>query len=304
MNNVRPAKLAPPLAIPGGQLERTRTQHRLLSGTNVRLALTTLILIPICFIWIYPFLWMVSAALKSTTEIFAGLSLVPHQVHWDNFSRAWTQARVGQYFLNTVIITVSSIAIVVTSSSMIGYVLGRYAFPGKRIIIALFIAHVFLPEGYTIIPVFALINKLGLANSLLGVILGESGSAHIVQILLFTGFFSQLPKELEEAAIMDGAGFFRIFLQVMLPLTKPVLATAVILQFMQSWNDFFLPLVLTLSRPDLRTLAVGMFAFQGEYFTDWSGMAAAATISLMPIIIIFFFLQRYFVEGVTGAIKQ
>ncbi|HEY8742857.1 MAG TPA: carbohydrate ABC transporter permease, partial [Chloroflexota bacterium] len=202
------------------------------------------------------------------------------------------------------IITVSSILIVVTSSAMIGYVLGRYAFPGKRIIIGLFIALVFLPQGYTIIPVFALINKLGLGNSLLGVILGESGSAHIVQILLFTGFFSQLPKELEEAAIMDGAGFVRIFARVMLPLTKPVLATAVILQFMQSWNDFFLPLVLTLSRPDLRTLAVGMFAFQGEYFTDWSGMAAAATISLLPIIIIFLFLQRYFVEGITGAIKQ
>jgi raffinose/stachyose/melibiose transport system permease protein len=285
-------------------LEYTRTQHKLLTGTNVRLVLTTIILIPICFIWVYPFLWMVSAALKSTTEIFSGLSLIPHHLHWENFARAWTQARIGQYFFNTVVITVSSIAIVVTSSSMIGYVLGRYAFPGKKIIIGLFIAHVFLPEGYTIIPVFALINKLGMGNSLLGIILGESGSAHIVQILLFTGFFSQLPKELEEAAIMDGAGFFRIFARVMLPLTKPVLATAVILQFMQSWNDFFLPLVLTLSRPDLRTLAVGMFAFQGEYFTDWSGMAAAATISLLPIIIIFLFLQRYFVEGVTGAIKQ
>lgn len=304
MNNSRPAKLTASLPLAGQRLERTRTQHRLLSGTNVRLGLTTLILIPICFIWIYPFLWMVSAALKSTAEIFAGLNLIPHTLHWENFARAWTQARIGQYFLNTVIITLTSIAIVVVSSAMIGYVLGRYSFPGKKIIIGLFIAHVFLPEGYTIIPVFALINKLGLANSLLGVILGESGSAHIVQILLFTGFFSQLPKELEEAGIMDGAGFFRIFLQVMLPLTKPVIATAVILQFMQSWNDFFLPLVLTLSRPDLRTLAVGMFAFQGEYFTDWSGMAAAATISLMPIIIIFFFLQRYFVEGVTGAIKQ
>lgn len=304
MNSSRRADLAPALAIPGGRLEYTRTQHKLLTGTNVRLVLTTIILIPICFIWVYPFLWMVSAALKSTTEIFSGLSLIPHHLHWENFARAWTQARIGQYFFNTVVITVSSIAIVVTSSSMIGYVLGRYAFPGKKIIIGLFIAHVFLPEGYTIIPVFALINKLGMGNSLLGIILGESGSAHIVQILLFTGFFSQLPKELEEAAIMDGAGFFRIFARVMLPLTKPVLATAVILQFMQSWNDFFLPLVLTLSRPDLRTLAVGMFAFQGEYFTDWSGMAAAATISLLPIIIIFLFLQRYFVEGVTGAIKQ
>jgi ABC-type glycerol-3-phosphate transport system permease component len=304
MNRSRPVKLSATLPLSGSKLERTRTQHRLLSPTNVRLAVTTIILIPICFFWIYPFLWMVSAALKSTTEIFSGLNLVPHTWHWDNFARAWTQARIGQYFFNTVIITVASIAIVVVSSAMIGYVLGRYAFPGKRIIIGLFIAHVFLPEGYTIIPVFTLINKLGLANSLWGVILGESGSAHIVQILLFTGFFSQLPKELEEAAIVDGAGFFRIFWRVMLPLTKPVIATAIILQFMQSWNDFFLPLVLTLSRPDLRTLAVGMFAFQGEYFTDWSGMAAAATISLMPIIVVFFFLQRYFVEGVTGAIKQ
>ena len=304
MNSSRPARIAPPLAVAGGQFKRTRTQHRLFSATNVRLALTTIILTLIAFLWIYPFLWMVSAALKSTTEIFSGLGLVPQQFHWDNFARAWTQAHIGKYFFNTVIITVASIAIVVVSSSMIGYALGRYSFPGKKIIIGLFIAHVFLPEGYTIIPVFALINKLGLGNSLLGVILGESGSAHIVQILLFTGYFSQLPKELEEAAIMDGAGFFRIFARVMLPLTKPVIATAVILQFMQSWNDFFLPLVLTLSRPDLRTLAVGMFAFQGEYFTDWSGMAAAATISLLPIIIIFLFLQRYFVEGVTGAIKQ
>lgn len=187
---------------------------------------------------------------------------------------------------------------------MIGYVLGRYAFPGKRIILGLFIAHAFLPEGYTVIPVFTLINKLGLGNSLLGVTLAESGSAHIVQILLFTGFFSQLPKDLEEAAIMDGADFFRIFAQVMLPLTKSVVATAIILQFLQSWNDFFLPLVLTLSRPDLRTLAVGMFAFQGEYFTDWSGMAAAATISLLPLIIVFLALQRFFVEGLTGAVKQ
>ena len=90
----------------------------------------------------------------------------------------------------------------------------------------------------------------------------------------------------------------------MLPLTKPVLATAVIMQFMHSWNDFLLPLALTLSRPDLRTLAVGIYAFQGEYFTDWSGMAAAATIALLPIIAVFLFLQRYFVEGLAGAVKQ
>ncbi len=182
--------------------------------------------------------------------------------------------------------------------------LGRYQFPGKKAVIGFFVATVFLPEGYTIIPVFELINFLNLGDSLAGVILAQSGGAHVVTILLFAGYFSQLPKELEEAAILDGAGFLRIFWQIFLPLTKPVVATAIIMQFMYSWNDFLLPLVLTLSRPDLRTLSVGIYSFQGEFFTDWSGMAAAATISLLPIIIVFLFLQRYFVEGIAGAVKS
>jgi ABC-type glycerol-3-phosphate transport system permease component len=273
-------------------------------GTRVRTTITSVILAAVCLVWIYPFLWMLSASLKTQAEIFSGLGLIPSHPQWGNFVRAWTQANFGEYFFNTVIVTAATIAIVTTTSAMIGYVLGRYSFPGKKIVIGLLVAHVFIPEGYTIIPVFDLINRMGLGNSLLGVILGLAGGAHIIQILLFSGFFSQLPKELEEAAIVDGAGFFRIFWRVMLPLAKPVVATTVILEFMHSWNAFFLPLVLTLTRPELRTLAVGMYAFKGEFFTDWSGMAAGATISLLPIIIIFLFLQRYFVEGVAGAVKQ
>ena len=279
-------------------------RQRWLTGPRLRAIITSLILLPFCFLWIYPFLWMVSAAFKTQNEIFAGLSLIPSELHWENFSRAWTQAHIGRYFLNTVIITAGSVVIVVVSTAMIGYVLGRYSFPGKKLVIGFFVATVFLPEGYTIIPIFDLINRLNLANSLLGVMLAEAGGAHVVDILLFAGFFGQLPKELEEAAIVDGAGFLRIFWQIMLPLSKPVIATTIILQFMHSWNDFLLPLVLTLSRPELRTLSVGIYAFQGEFFTDWSGMAAAATISLLPIILVFLFLQRYFIQGIAGAVKQ
>jgi len=271
---------------------------------RVREVVFTLILLPLAVIWIYPFLWMISASLKTDKEIFRGLGLIPQDFQWSNYQRAWTDARVGEYFVNTLTITVSSVAIVVITTAMMGYVLGRYSFPGKRIVVGFFVATVFLPEGYTIIPVFELINDLGLGNSLAGIILGQSGGAHVVMILLFAGYFSQLPKELEEAAILDGAGFLRIFWQIFLPLTKPIVATAIIMQFMYSWNDFLLPLVLTLSRPDLRTLSVGIYSFQGEYFTDWSGMAAAATISLVPIIVVFLFLQRYFVEGIAGAVKS
>lgn len=269
-------------------------------GTTI----ASILLMPICVIWIYPFLWMVSSAFKTDAEIFEGLNLIPNELQWENFGRAWTDASMGQYFLNTVIITVSSVAIVVISSAMIGYALGRYNFPGKKLLLTLYVATVFVPEGYTIIPIFAMINNLGLADSLLGVILGISGGAHVIIMLLFAGFFRQLPNELEEAAIIDGAGFFRVFWKIMMPMSTPVIATAIILQLMHSWNAYLLPLVLTLSRPDLRPIAVGMRAFQGEYFNDWSGMAAAATISLIPIIVVFIFLQKYFVNALAGAVKQ
>jgi ABC-type glycerol-3-phosphate transport system permease component len=281
----------------------TATRHRR-PRFRTRTVLTHLVLIPICFFWIYPFLWMLSAGLKTEREIYSGLSLIPDKLRWENFERAWNVARISEYFVNTVIITAGSILIVLVSVSLMGYVLGRYQFPGKRIVIAVFAVTIFLPEGYTIIPIVELLQRLNLTNTLAGVTLAQSGGAHVVMVLLFAGYFAQLPKELEEAAVVDGASFVRVFWQIMLPLAKPVVATTIILQFMSSWNAFLQPLVLTLSRPELRTLAVGMYAFRGEYSTDWSGMAAAATISLAPVIITFLFLQRYFIEGIAGSVKQ
>jgi len=280
-------------------MTRSRIARNVLRST-----LISVVLLPICIVWVYPFLWMVSSSIKTNAEIFAGLGLFPEAIRLDNYVRAWNEAKVGDYFVNTVLVTGGSIVISVLAVSMMGYVLGRYRFPGKRIIVGLLAAAIFLPEGYTIIPVFDLINRLNLQGSLWGLTLAEAGGIHVIATLLFAGYFSQLPKELEEAAMLDGAGFLRIFWQVYLPLAKPVTATAIILQFMHSWNDFLLPLVLTLNKPELRTLSVGIYSFQGEYFTDWSGMAAAATIGLLPIIVVFLFLQRYFVEGIAGAVKQ
>lgn len=276
-----------------------------IKATRMREIVTTLILTPIALIWVYPFLWMVSAALKTNNEIFrSGTNLMPAQFTLENFERAWVQANISQYFMNTMIIAVGSVTLVAVTTAMMGYVLGRYQFPGRRLVVGMFVATVFLPKGYTIIPIFELISNLGLDGTLAGVILAQSGGAHVIFILLFAGYFNQLPKELEEAAIVDGAGFLRVFIQIMLPLSKPVIATVVIMQFIASWNDFLLPLVLTLARPELRTLSVGMYAFRGEYFTDWSGMAAAATIAIIPVILVFLTMQRYFIEGIAGAVKS
>ncbi|MFE9958093.1 carbohydrate ABC transporter permease [Micromonospora sp. NPDC005299] len=257
------------------------------------------------FLWIYPFLWMVSASLKNPLEVFAsGLKLVPESPMWENYQRAWTDAGFGKYLLNTVIVTLVTVVIVVVRCALAGYVLGRYGFRGKKIVLGVLIATLFVPTGYTIIPVVDISRQLGLLNSLTGMIIALSGGANVAAILLYAGYFRGLPKELEEAAVVDGAGFFAIFFRVMIPLANPATATVTLLTFMATWNAFFLPLVFTFSRPDLRTLSVGMLAFVGENSVDWSGMAAAAVISLLPVVALFIFLQRYFVEGIAGAVKS
>ncbi len=256
-------------------------------------------------LWVYPFIWMVSASFKKPLEVFsAGLNLIPATPDFSSYSRAWFDGHFGQYTLNTIIVTVSTVVIVVIRCALAGYVLGRYRFGGSRVIVGILVFTLFVPTGYTIIPVVNISMQLGLLNSLTGVIVALSGAANVASILLYAGYFRQLPKELEEAAIVDGAGFGRVFFSIMMPLATPVSATVAVLTFLSSWNAFFLPLVFTFSRPDLRTLSVGMRAFVGEDNTDWSGLAAAATISLLPVVILFIVLQRYFVEGIAGAVKS
>lgn len=267
--------------------------------------ISVLLLAAFSVIWIYPFLWMLSASLKEPKEIFtAGLNLIPLKWVWENYLRAWDTARFSTYMFNTIFITVGTVVLVVLRTSLVGYVIGRYSFIGKRVLVGLLLVTLFVPNGYTIIPIVKLSNELGLLNSLWGIVFAMGGGAYVAEVLLFSGFFGKIPKEMEEAAVLDGASFVDIFARIMLPLAMPIVATVVIMTFINSWNSFFLPLVFTFSRPDLRTLSVGMYAFVGEHETDWSGMAAAATISLVPVITLFFFMQRYFIQGLAGAVKE
>lgn len=256
-------------------------------------------------LWVYPFVWMVSASVKDSLEIFsAGLKLIPEKFAWENYGRAWRDASFSRYMVNTIIVTVWTVVLVVVRCALCGYVLGRYAFRGSRIIMGILVATLFVPTGYTIIPIVKLSLQLGLLNSLTGMVLALSGAANVSAILIYAGYFRQLPKELEEAAVVDGAGFFRVFFTIMLPLAMPVTATVALLTFLATWNSFFLPLVFSFSRPELRTLSVGMQAFVGENAVDWSGMAAAGVISIVPVVALFIFLQRFFVEGIAGAVKS
>ncbi|RIQ32526.1 carbohydrate ABC transporter permease [Jiangella rhizosphaerae] len=272
---------------------------------KLRPKLWHLFLIPFCLLWVYPFIWMVSAAFKSQSEmLLGGLSLIPDEWTFENFERAWTTARFGDYTINTVTFSITVVLIVLLASAAAGYALSRPDLPGRKVIVGILIATMFIPHGYTIIPVFLLVSDLGLNNGLLGAALAQAGPALVVPILLFMGFFAGIPRDLEDAARVDGAGYLRTFFRVMLPLSKPVIGTVTLLNFITAWNSFFVPLVFTLGNPDLRTLGVGMYNFFGQEGTDWTGMAAAACISTIPIVVVFLFLQRTFVEGIAGAVKN
>ncbi len=171
-----------------------------------RRLITYVLLTPLALLWIYPFVWMMSASVKPNSKVFSGLGLIPTKFFFNNYVVAWTEGHIGRFFLNSVVVSVGGVTIVVITTATMGYVLGRHPFPGKRIVIGGLAALAILPQGYTIIPIFDLITKLHLDGNLFGIILAESGSAHIIQLLLYAGYFRQLPDALEESAKLDGAG--------------------------------------------------------------------------------------------------
>ena len=266
--------------------------------------LVHLVLIGLGFVYMYPFLWVLASSLKSPGEFFtSGLSLKPAVLRWENYAYAWTAGHFGTYFLNTIVVTLSVTVLVIMVSSMAGYVLARTSVPGKKLVLGGMFALMFLPGGYTIIPTFELVQRLGILNTLWSIIFVQSAGALVFNSLLFLGYFLTIGKELEDAARVDGANFPQTYWQIMLPMARPMVATVALFQFMANWNSFWIPLVFTLGNSSLRTLAVGMYAFVGQNSTGWTYVCAGAVMSILPIMVVFFLLQRYFIEAVAGAIK-
>jgi ABC-type glycerol-3-phosphate transport system permease component len=262
------------------------------------------VMLVVGLVWMYPFLWVIATAFKERRDAFtAGASLLPTEWIFENFPRAWAEAGVSQYFVNTMIYAGSSTVIELVKASLCGYVLARYQFPGRDLLYRLIVATLFVPVASIIVPQFELVDSLGLLNTRAGVILAMSGAAGALYVLLFVGFFEAMPRELFDAAKVDGAGFVRTF-RLVLPLAKPVIAVVVIFNFIAGWNEFNIPFVFTLSQPELQNLAVGMKSFQGENALDWTGLSAGMVFSFVPMLIIFLAFQTYFVRGLAGAVKE
>lgn len=262
----------------------------------------------ISFLWLYPLFWVIAAAFKNNAEVFtAGANLIPQEpVGFDNFVRAWNVANFSQYFGNSVIYGIGAVIVAVVRSVLAGYVLARYNFPGKWAFIGLVTATGFIPVEGSIIPEFQLVNWvdkniLPILNTpyVVPIVQGAQSS---LWVLLYMGAFRAIPNEMFEAAEVDGANFWQKF-RLSLPLVLPVTVTVVIFQFIRSWEDVLTPIIYVQSNPALRNLQSGLLAFRGENATDWVGLSAAIVIAIIPVIVLFLAMQRYFVNAIAGSVK-
>ncbi len=262
------------------------------------------VLIVCSLIWIYPIVWTIISSFKPQADFFKEqLTLFPATWTLDNYVRVWSKANFAVYFFNSVVVTVFSVLLVLIMTNMAGYVLGRYKFVGRGVLMAVFLSSICIPLVSTLIPVYQIVKGMNLLGTRLGLILSGAGGAHVVFLLLFSSYYSTVPNELEEAAKIDGCGFMRTFVKVMMPLSSPISTTVIIMESLWTWNAFQLPLILTLNNPTARTLAVGLYAFKGENTVDWTGICAGGAIAMVPIIAVFIAFQKFFINGMAGAVK-
>lgn len=278
------------------------TRARFTSGSQRLLypIVMQILLIACSIVMLIPFVWLISTSLKIRgTEFTFPPVWIPRPAVWANYYNAFFNSGLPfpRFLLNTTIITVASMVGTLLSSSLAGFGFARMRFPGRDKLFVLVLSTLMLPEIVTQIPSYLLFRLFGWIDTFLPLIVPAFLGGSAFNIFLFRQFFMSIPYELDEAARIDGAGTRQIYLRVILPLSKPVLSTVAIFTFLGSWNAFLGPL-LYLNSLENMTLAVGLRAFQGLRGTEWNLMMAAAAIMMVPVLIVFFVAQRYFVEGI------
>ncbi|PSB25334.1 carbohydrate ABC transporter permease [Stenomitos frigidus] len=255
------------------------------------------VLIAYTIITLLPFTWAFSASFKSLAEIAAGgLNLLPEHFTLKNYQTIFTQEPLfGRWLMNSAIAAISVTLLNLLFNSMAGYALARIQFPGNQFWFFLILAVLMVPGQITLLPKFLILKSLGWLNTYQGLIVPSAVNATF--IFMMRQFFINFPKELEEAAALDGLGRFGTFFQIVLPLAKPALAAQTIFVFMGSWNEFLMPLVI-LSDPEMFTLPLGLNAFKGQYISYWNYIMAASMIFTLPALAVYAFFNRYFIQGV------
>jgi raffinose/stachyose/melibiose transport system permease protein len=264
-----------------------------------------LFLLSVTVTCLYPLLWMISSSLKTQESIFRDVSLIPHQLHFRNYINAWIEGGFDRYFLNSIIYTACVVVGIVIVSSLAAYAFSRLSFPGRNILFIMFMAAMMIPIPGSFVALYVLLNKLSIMtkgvlgrDTPIGYILCMINVGLSTSIFLLKTFFDKMPKELEDAARIDGCSKFGIWWNVALPLSKPVLAVVVVFNALNVWNEYILALIIFDSRQYM-PLQVALQKFQGEFVTNYPLLMAGLTITVLPIIVVYLFMQKYIVKGVT-----
>ena len=270
-----------------------------------KVAVNTLIhvfLASVAITCLYPLLWMIVSSLKTQDMIFKDISLIPHQFRLENYVLAWREGGFGRNFLNSITYTVAVVFGIVIISSMAAYAFSRLRFAGSKFLFIMFMAAMMIPIPGSFVALYVLLNKLHLRNTPIGYILCMINVGLSTSIFLLKTFFDKMPKELEDAARIDGCSKLGIWWHVALPLAKPVLAVVIVFNALAVWNEYILALIIFDNR-QFMPLQVALQSFQGEFVTNYPLLMAGLTITALPIIIVYLFMQKYIVKGVTqGAV--
>lgn len=259
-------------------------------------------------LWLYaavalaPLVLMAFGSLRSEQDLVENPLGLPLHPAFDNYSKAWSQGGFDRFFVNSIVVTVSAVLLGTLVSVLAAYPLARHTFRGRGLLSAYFLAGLMLPIRLGIVPVFYLLNSIGLIDSRIGLICVYAASGVPFSIFVLTAFFRQLPDELEEAARIDGAGEFRMFAQIMVPMVRPALTTVALFQFIPLWNDFFFPLVLV--EDDKYTLPVGLTRFVTEFGTQHAQLYAGLVITTIPLVVLFLLATKQIVAGLTAGMTK
>ncbi|MCD6205429.1 MAG: carbohydrate ABC transporter permease [Candidatus Marinimicrobia bacterium] len=256
-----------------------------------------LFLLAVAAMLILPFLWILSTSLKGNESIFViPPKWIPKRFHWENYSNVFAKMPFLTYLRNSVFISAMTIIGTLLSSSLVAYAFACLKWPGRNGVFIFVLATMMLPTQVTMIPLFVLFKNFGWLNTFKPLIIPAFFGGGAFNIFLLRQFFLTIPRELFDAARIDGCSEWRIYYNIVLPLAKPALATVAILTFMMTWNDFFGPLIY-LSDKLKGTLALGLAMFVGQHQTEWGMLMAASVMMMIPVIILFFLFQKYFIKG-------
>jgi len=251
-----------------------------------------------CVFILTPLSWMVFTAFKKRGEIFANPSGLPSEFYLGNFERVFSSG-IGTYFLNSLITSVFSVTGIVAISTLAAYALARIPFKGRMWVYMLIVASYAVPLHAVLVPMFQLLDGFGLLNTLAGLILPYIAFGIPFTVILLYAFFLEFPKDLEEAAKLDGCSQLRTVFFIVLPLSKPALLSAAIFQVVFVWNEFLIALLILTSK-EVKTLPLGLTSFQGQYSSDWGAIMAAVLLSALPIVALYLAMQKHFVRSLTG----